>query len=129
MTLLWLYPKLKLEAGDLNMTVGEFLVCFSEKCHKEDIKQYIIGCLNSAKFSVTREEFEGKTLLTIGAQFDVLAQKVRLVLRSDSEQIVFLKKLFGPSIPLRNKKYYWVENFLFRRKRPVWRKEQQLKTR
>nr|XP_058973340.1 anoctamin-10-like [Pocillopora verrucosa] len=57
------------------MTVGEFLVCFSEKCHKEDIKQYIIDCLNSAKFSVTREEFEGKTLLTIGAQFDVLAQK------------------------------------------------------
>lgn len=81
MTLLWLYPKLKLEARDLNMTVGEFLVCFSEKCHKEDIKQYIIDCLNSAKFSVTREEFEGKTLLTIGAQFDVLAQKVRLVLR------------------------------------------------
>lgn len=94
MTLLWLYPKLKLEARDLNMTVGEFLVCFSEKCHKEDIKQYIIDCLNSAKFSVTREEFEGKTLLTIGAQFDVLAQKVRLVLRSDIEQIVLLKGYF-----------------------------------
>lgn len=76
------------------MTVGEFLVCFSEKCHKEDIKQYIIDCLNSAKFSVTREEFEGKTLLTIGAQFDVLAQKGRLVLRSDIEQIVLLKGYF-----------------------------------
>lgn len=76
------------------MTVGEFLVCFSEKCHKEDIKQYIIDCLNSAKFNVTREEFEGKTLLTIGAQFDVLAQKVRLVLRSDIEQIVLLKGYF-----------------------------------
>lgn len=93
------------------MTVGEFLVCFSEKCHKEDIKQYIIDCLNSAKFSVTREEFEGKTLLTIGAQFDVLAQKVRLVLRSDITNKLFyskgiFKKLFGPSIPLRNKKNY-----------------------
>ena len=58
-------------------TPGEYLVCFSEKCHKEDVKQYIIECISAAKFSVSREEFEGKTLLTIGAPFEVLAQKVR----------------------------------------------------
>lgn len=60
------------------MADGEYLVCFSEKCEKEDIKQYIIECLTLPKFSVSREEFEGKTLLTVGAPFEILAQKVRL---------------------------------------------------
>ena len=61
------------------MAGGEYLVCFSEKCEKEDIKQHIIECLTLAKFSVSREEFEGKTLLTVGAPFEILAQKVRLI--------------------------------------------------
>ena len=61
------------------MAAVEYLVCFSEKCHKEEVKQYFIECLSRAKFSVTREEFEGKTLLTIGAPFEVIAQKVRFV--------------------------------------------------
>ena len=55
---------------------AEYLVCFSEKCEKEDLKQHIIDCLTLAKFSVTQEEFEGKTLLTVGAPFEILAQKV-----------------------------------------------------
>ena len=55
---------------------AEYLVCFSEKCEKEDLKQHIIDCLTLAKFSVTLEEFEGKTLLTVGAPFEILAQKV-----------------------------------------------------
>ena len=61
------------------MAGGEYLVCFSEKCEKEDIKQHVFECLTLAKFNVLREEFEGKTLLTIGAPFEILAQKVRLV--------------------------------------------------
>jgi len=61
------------------MAGGEYLVCFSEKCEKEDIKQHIFECLTFANFNVSREEFEGKTLLTIGAPFEILAQKVRLV--------------------------------------------------
>ena len=63
------------------MAAGEYLVCFSEKCDKEDVKKHIIECLTFAKFSVTREEFEGKTLLTISAPFELLAQKVRLDIR------------------------------------------------
>lgn len=66
------------------MAGGEYLVCFSEKCEKEDIKQHIIDCLTLAKFSVSREEFEGKTLLTVGAPFEILAQKVRLHLLTTS---------------------------------------------
>lgn len=61
------------------MAGGEYLVCFSEKCEKEDVKQHIIDCLTLAKFSVSREEFEGKTLLTVGAPFETLAQKVRVM--------------------------------------------------
>ncbi|KAL9952902.1 hypothetical protein ACROYT_G040231 [Oculina patagonica] len=61
------------------MAAGEYLVCFSEKCEKEDVKKHIIECLTLAKLSVTREEFEGKTLLTIGAPFEVLAQKAEEV--------------------------------------------------
>lgn len=59
------------------MASAEYLVCFSDKCDKEDVKQHIIECLTLAKFSVSREEFEGKTLLTVGAPFEILAQKVR----------------------------------------------------
>ena len=59
------------------MAAGEYLICFSEKCPKEEVKQYFVECLTRAKFSVTQEEFEGKTLLTVGAPFEILAQKVR----------------------------------------------------
>ena len=59
------------------MAAGEYLICFAEKCHKVEIKQYFIECLSRAKFIVTREEFEGKTLLSVSAPFEVLAQKVR----------------------------------------------------
>lgn len=58
------------------MAAGEYLVCFSERCNKEDVKKNIIDCLTRAKFTLTREEFEEKTLLTIGAPFELLAQKV-----------------------------------------------------
>ena len=58
------------------MAAGEYLVCFSEKCEKEEVKQYFVDCLSRAKFSVTREEFEGKTLLTVDAPFEILASKV-----------------------------------------------------
>ncbi|XP_073249226.1 anoctamin-10-like [Porites lutea] len=57
------------------MAAGEYLVCFSEKCEKEEVKQYFVDCLSRAKFSVTREEFEGKTLLTVDAPFRILANK------------------------------------------------------
>ena len=59
-----------------NMAAGEYLICFSEKCPKEEVKQYFVECLTRAKFSVIPEEFEGKTLLTVGAPFEILAQKV-----------------------------------------------------
>lgn len=75
------------QGAQTKMAAGEYLVCFSEKCDKEDVKKHIIECLTLAKLSVTREEFEGKTLLTIGAPFELLAQKVRLELpvgRSDA---------------------------------------------
>ena len=58
------------------MAAGEYLVCFSQKCEKEEVKQYFVDCLSRAKFSVTREEFEGKTLLTVDAPFEILANKV-----------------------------------------------------
>ena len=58
------------------MAAGEYLVCFSEKCEKEEVKQYFVDCLSRAKFSVTRAEFEGKTLLTVDAPFEILAYKV-----------------------------------------------------
>ena len=61
------------------MAGGEYLVYFSEKCEKEDVKQHIIDCLTLATFSVSREEFEGKTLLTVGAPFETLAHKVRVI--------------------------------------------------
>lgn len=73
------------------MAAGEYLVCFSEKCDKEDVKKNIIDCLTRAKFSVTREEFEEKTLLTIGAPFELLAQKVSLeVWRTTCMHVYFL---------------------------------------
>ena len=59
------------------MAVGEYLLCFSEKCSKEDVKQYFINCLRRENFSVTRQEFEGKTLLITSAPFSVLAEKVK----------------------------------------------------
>lgn len=59
-----------------NMAAGEYLLCFSEKCNREDVKQYFVNCLSREKFSVTRQEFEGKTLLIISAPFSVLAEKV-----------------------------------------------------
>ena len=58
------------------MAAGEYVICFSEKCQKEDVKQYFINCLSRNKFSVTREDFEGKTLLTVAAPFSLLADKV-----------------------------------------------------
>lgn len=58
------------------MATGEYLICFSEKCNKEEVKEYFIECISRSRFSVTREEFEGKTLLTISAPFQLLAQKV-----------------------------------------------------
>jgi len=61
------------------MAVGEYLLCFSEKCNKEDVKQYFINCLSRENFSVTRQEFEGKTLLITSAPFSVLAEKAEEV--------------------------------------------------
>lgn len=57
------------------MAAAEYLVCFSEKCEKEEVKQYFVDCLSRTKFNVTREEFEGKTLLTVDAPFEILANK------------------------------------------------------
>ena len=61
-----------------NMAVGEYLLCFSEKCIQEDVKKYFINCLSRENFSVTRQEFEGKTLLITSAPFSVLAKKVNI---------------------------------------------------
>ena len=58
------------------MAAGDYLLSFSEKCPHEKTKQYIIECLNQAAFSVAREEFEGKTLLTVNAPFELVSAKV-----------------------------------------------------
>ena len=65
------------------MAVGEYLLCFSEKCNKEDVKQYFINCLSRENFSVTRREFEGKTLLITSAPFSVLAAKVNTLVLTE----------------------------------------------
>lgn len=54
----------------------DYLLIFSEKCKSEEIKGYVIDCLRRANLEIYREEFEGQTLLSIGASFDVLATKV-----------------------------------------------------
>ena len=69
------------------MAAGEYLICFSEKCPKEEVKQYFVECLTRATFIVTQEEFEGKTLLTVGAPFEILAQKVRESCKESQPQI------------------------------------------
>ena len=74
------------------MEAGEYLVCFSEKCDKEDVKQHIIDCLTLNKFNVTREESEGKTLLTVGAPFELLIQKVRSYLGVSRSSVCFVSK-------------------------------------
>lgn len=77
------------------MAAGEYLICFSEKCPKEEVKQYFVECLTRAKLCITQEEFEGKTLLTVGAPFEILAQKVSLMnLNSKmcARKYVFFKK-------------------------------------
>ena len=66
-----------------NMAAGEYLLCFSEKCNREDVKQYFVNCLSREKFSVTRQEFEGKTLLIIFAPFSVLAEKVNTLVLTE----------------------------------------------
>lgn len=67
-----------------NMAVGEYLLCFSEKCNKEDVKQYFINCLSRENFSIARQEFEGKTLLITSAPFSVLAEKVNTLVLTEA---------------------------------------------
>ena len=81
------------------MAAGEYLVCFSEKCEKEEVKQYFVDCLSRAKFSVTREEFEGKTLLTVDAPFEILANKVSFKPRYELNAFGTLKS-YSPVSPL-----------------------------
>lgn len=114
------------------MAGGEYLVCFSEKCEKEDVKQHIIDCLTLAKFSVSREEFEGKTLLTVGVPFETLAQKVRVMVGFSTCPLPMqgsnhlLGNVFLSCFVLKTILFY---KLFFRRRKLVWRKPQGLKTR
>ena len=58
------------------MALEGYLVAFSEKCLDQKVKQYVVECLKRENFSVIREEFEGKTLLTVSGPFELLAAKV-----------------------------------------------------
>lgn len=82
------------------MAAGEYLVCFSEKCEKEEVKQYFVDCLSRAKFTVTREEFEGKTLLTVDAPFKILANKVSFKPRWRRTECISYVKSYSPVSPL-----------------------------
>ena len=53
----------------------EYLLTFSENCSSK-IKDYFVDCLVRAKFDTEREEFEGKTLVSVGASFELLAAEV-----------------------------------------------------
>lgn len=78
-----------------NMAVGEYLLCFSEKCNKEDVKQYFINCLSRENFSITRQEFEGKTLLITSAPFSVLAEKVNTLVLTEPRVRFACSEAFG----------------------------------
>jgi len=54
----------------------DFALNFSEKCTSEETIGYIIDCIRRSNLEVHKEEFDGQTLLSIRASFDVLAQKV-----------------------------------------------------
>ena len=87
------------------MAAGEYLVCFSEKCEKEEVKQYFVDCLSRAKFSVTREEFEGKTLLTVDAPFEILATKVSFKPRWRRTECIWNFKIIFSSFSSRKNEY------------------------
>lgn len=54
----------------------DFALSFSEKCTSKETKGYIIDCMKRNNLEIHEEEFEGQTLLSVSASFEVLAHKV-----------------------------------------------------
>ena len=59
------------------MFSNEYVIKFAESCPSEDVKEYITTCLEAAKLYPKYEELhDGSSIITIGASFQVLADKV-----------------------------------------------------